>query len=174
MKTFPKAILVLTNHFSWWDAFFMIYVNTRLFKKKYFVMMLEEQLRKFILFKYGGSYSVKKNSRDILESLHFTIQLLQEPGNIVQLFPQGMIQSQHEPEIRFESGIGYVLQHAAADYQLLFSVALTDYFSSKKPQLHIFLEECPIPKASELVNIEKSFNDFYKQCKLRMINQHTR
>src|SRR4029078_9939760 len=100
--SFPNAILILSNHFSWWDAFFMVYLNIRLFKKRYHVMMLEEQLKKFRFFSHGGVYSVKKKSRDMIESLDFTCHLLENKKNLVQLFPQGDIQSQHVKYITFQ------------------------------------------------------------------------
>ncbi len=43
----PKntSMLVIGNHFSWWDGLFVGHANRKLFKKKFHVMMLEEQLR---------------------------------------------------------------------------------------------------------------------------------
>lgn len=135
-------------------------------------MMMEEQLRRFRFFSYGGVHSIKKKSRDIVESLNFTAQLLNDPGNLVQLFPQGMIQSQHIEEIHFEKGIYHVIKEATAGYHLVFSVALTDYFSTRKPHVHIFIEECLLQKNQEAAAFERSYNEFYQRCRQWMIQQH--
>lgn len=169
---FPKSILTISNHFSWWDAFILFYLNDKVFKKQFNVMMLEEQLKRFWLFNYGGVYSIKKKSRDIIESLNFTCRLLEDDGNMVQLFPQGMIQSQHLQSLHFEKGLEYVLKNATADYQVIFTVALTDYFSNRKPSLHIFYEAFNREKTTDLVLLEQSYNSFYTNCKAWLINQH--
>ncbi|MEO6169070.1 MAG: lysophospholipid acyltransferase family protein [Chitinophagales bacterium] len=169
---FPHAVLVISNHFSWWDAFILFYLNDKTFKKRYNVMMLEEQLRRHRLFRYGGTYSVKKKSKGIIESLDFTSGLLNDPENLVLLFPQGMIQSQHLTDLRFEKGLAYVMRHATSTYHLVFTTSLTDYFSNRKPSLHIFYEVFPAGKECDPAVIEKGYNTFYTTCKLWLINQH--
>jgi hypothetical protein len=62
-----------------------------------------------------------------------------------------------------------VVDKAEAGYQLLFSVALVDYFSTRKPHLHLFVEEAV---GVEKHNLENSFNEFYTRCKLSLIAQH--
>ena len=40
-------ILMISNHFSWWDGFWVVYLNLKLLHRKFFFfMMLEEELRK--------------------------------------------------------------------------------------------------------------------------------
>jgi 1-acyl-sn-glycerol-3-phosphate acyltransferase len=171
-ESFPRAILVLSNHFSWWDAFILFYLNQVSFRKKYHVMMLEEQLRRFWFFKYGGVFSVKKNSKDIIESLNFSIALLEAPGNLLQLFPQGKIESQHIPALHFEKGLAYIMKHSKENFHIVFTVALVDYFSKRKPALHLFYEEYHGSKESDISKIEKAYNDFFSVCKQWMITQH--
>lgn len=55
-----KSVLLVGNHYSFWDALILYAVNTRLFKKKFHVMILEETLRKERFLKYAGAFSVKK------------------------------------------------------------------------------------------------------------------
>lgn len=165
-------MLAVANHFSWWDAFILFYLNDKIFKKRYHVMMLEEQLRKYRLFNYGGVYSVKKKSRDIIRSLDFTAGLLNDPKNMVLMFPQGMIQSQHLSALHFEKGLSYVTGMSTAQYHVIFIASLTDYFSSRKPSLHIFYEEFTAGKKSDAGALENSYNLFYANCKLWLINEH--
>ncbi len=43
-------ILLITNHISWWDGFWADYINMKLFHRKFYFMMLEEQLLKHMFF----------------------------------------------------------------------------------------------------------------------------
>lgn len=136
-------------------------------------MMLEEQLRKFQLFNYGGVYSVKKKTKDIIESLQYTIELLKDSANMALLFPQGEIQSQHLQQLHFQKGLAYLIKHTATGYHIVFTASLTDYFSNRKPSLHIFYEEYTINRSAELITIENAYNNFYSNCKLTLQNMHT-
>ena len=43
-------VLLMSNHVSWWDGFWAMYVNLKVFRRKFHFMMLEDQLRKFWFF----------------------------------------------------------------------------------------------------------------------------
>ena len=58
-----RSILLLANHFSWWDGFVLFQINRLYFRKKFHVMITEENYQKVWFLKYLGSFSVKKNSR---------------------------------------------------------------------------------------------------------------
>ena len=88
-------ILLIANHVSWWDGFWVSYLNLKVFKRKYHFMMLEKQLKCFPVLNKTGGYSIKKGSRTVLESLQYTAELLNDSGNAVLLFPQGKIQSMY-------------------------------------------------------------------------------
>ena len=38
-------VLLISNHISWWDGFWVVYLNIKLFHRKFYFMMLEEELR---------------------------------------------------------------------------------------------------------------------------------
>src|SRR3954468_20854904 len=71
-----KAVLLLANHFSWWDGFLMYYLNHKLIGKKFHIMILEDTVRQVSFFKYMGAFSVNKNSKDVLQSLNYAAKLL--------------------------------------------------------------------------------------------------
>ena len=60
-------VLLISNHISWWDGFWSMYLNVKVLKRKFHFMMLEEQLRKFWFFNYSGGFSVNKKSKTIIE-----------------------------------------------------------------------------------------------------------
>ena len=158
-----KPILVLANHFSWWDGIWIAYLNIKFLKRKFHFMMLEEQLRKYWVFKYIGGFSVQKNSKSIMESLRYTTEILSDARNMVFMFPQGRIQSIYEDQFQFEKGVSWVIKNAPKKVQILFVVNLVDYLSRPKPSVYIHLQEFE-PENDQLEYIQESFQSFYNQC----------
>lgn len=156
-------VLLVSNHISWWDGFWAVVLNEKIIRRKFHFMMLEDQLRKHWYFRHCGGFSVRRNSRGLLESLEYASSLLQNPQNLVLLFPQGEIQSMHTHEFRFEKGIERILEGKEGEVHLLFSVNMLDYLSQSLPGLFIyFREECSVPFTRD--KIQESYNAFYRQC----------
>jgi hypothetical protein len=157
-------ILLISNHISWWDGFWVVYLNLKLLHRKYFFfMMLEEQLRKHMYLNKSGGFSIRKGSRSIVESLGYTAELLNDKNNLVLMFPQGKIESMHKQDIVFEKGIEYVLKKASVKPQVIFLVNLVDYFSDAKPQLYMYLREYNGTSFST-ETLQKEFNFYYSEC----------
>lgn len=161
-----KAILVVGNHFSWWDGFFIYYLNNLLFNRKFHVMMLEEQLRKNKILNKVGAFSVQKNSRSLLESLHYARSVLAEGSqNLLLYYPQGEIESLYTEEFRFEKGLERVVKGLEADVTIYMVAVLVDYFSNKKPELHISLQEFPSPETFQISELQDAYNSFIREAK---------
>jgi 1-acyl-sn-glycerol-3-phosphate acyltransferase len=161
------SVLIVANHFSWWDGFIQLQLNEHFIKRQFHVIMLEKQLRKFMILNKAGAYSVQKNSRELIKSLQYTIDLLSDNKNVVLLFPQGEIQSLYTQEFKFESGLEYILKNKQEDVQLVFNVNLIDYFSEKKPTLTVYFKNYNTQHPVNLRTIENHFNDFASECKLQ-------
>jgi 1-acyl-sn-glycerol-3-phosphate acyltransferase len=159
-----KSILFIGNHFSWWDGFFTYYLKIKLFKKDFNVMMLEEELKKRILFSYAGVYSIKKKSDTVNESLDYTCELLENPKNLVLMFPQGKIESMHIDKINFEKGLAYILNNAK-NFQLIYSSVFIDYFSQRKPVAQIYLKKIDVEKNYSIEELELLYNEHYNDSK---------
>ena len=156
-------LLLLANHFSWWDGFFAMYLNVNILRRKFHFMMLEEQLKNFFFFNKTGGYSVRKNSRNIIESMNYTSELLLDQQNMVLLFPQGKIESVYKDSFRFESGIGRILEKGGDSIQILFMVNLIDYFSSRKPGLYMYISDYKGNKFDR-DSIQEAYNLFFREC----------
>ena len=156
-------VLLITNHNSWWDGIWVEWVNQQVFRRKFYFMMLEEQLRKFWFFNFTGGFSVKKNSKSIIESLTYTRGLLTNRQNLVLMYPQGKIQSMHDIDFQFEKGIEHVLKRLDNPVQLIFMVSLIDYFSNPKPGLFLYLKEYAENDLS-IKTIRLKFSEFYQNC----------
>lgn len=157
-----RPMLVIANHISWWDGFWIAYLNETHFKRKFHFMMLEEQLRKYWFFNYAGGFSVRKSSRSVIETLHYTSEILKNSENIVLIFPQGEIQSMHDQHFAFEKGIDRVLRDTNA-VQIIMVANLVDYFSQKKPMLNMYLTEYN-DMTFDHQTLEARYNEFYKEC----------
>jgi len=160
-------VLLIANHISWWDGFWMEYLNQKIIHRKFHVMMLEEQLRKHWYFKYAGSYSIKKNSREVKDSIDYTIDLIKDRENMVLMFPQGRIYSAYNYTIHFEKGIQLILKKCRDDLQVVFAANFTDFFSDAKPTLYIYTYT---RSAAYLKNkdLETEYTKFYN----RILDKH--
>ena len=107
-----KSVLLVANHFSFWDGLILYILNDKLLHKKFHVMILEDTAKREGMLRYAGAFSVSKNSRDILQSLDYAAQLLQSPGNLVLMFPQGKLFSNFVKRVNFEQGLLKIIKKA--------------------------------------------------------------
>ena len=71
-------ILMISNHFSFYDGFIQILLNLKVFKRRFNIMMLEKELRKNMILTKIGACSISKGKRTSLESLDYAVELLQD------------------------------------------------------------------------------------------------
>ena len=159
-----KAVLLLGNHFSWWDGFFARYINNRVFRRRFHVMMLEDPLKKRMFLNKLGAFSIKKNSKTGLESLEYAAGLLEDKNNLVLLFPQGSIQSHHNRPLTFEKGWFRILNKISGHFQVVFMAGLVDYFSHRKPTLSIYLENYNPGEPFNKEVFQDAYNAFFENC----------
>lgn len=159
-------VLIIANHFSWWDGFIQLQLNNRYLKRKFHVMMLEEQLKKNMILNKGGAFSIQKNSRGMLESLNYSIDLLSDNNNVLLIFPQGEVQSLYTDNFIFEKGVDFLLKNKKIEFQCIFNINMVDYLSEKKPKLTVYFKKHKFYPASDIQQIERDFNTFARDCKL--------
>ncbi len=156
-------VLLIGNHFSWWDGFFANYLNTKIFKKIFHVMMLEEQLKQRMFLNKAGAFSIDKGKRSMIETLSYAGELLKNKENLLVLYPQGKFQSVHHRPIQFEKGFIAIPRSAAVKgFQLIFYAALTDYFEHRNPMLFLYIKEQPFLLEMTASDLEFAYNEFYE------------
>ncbi|HCX98592.1 MAG TPA: hypothetical protein DG754_00495 [Bacteroidales bacterium] len=163
VKSDDRPMLLIPNHFSWWDGFFMWYLNQKVFKKQFHIMMLESELRKHMFFAKVGAFSISPNTRSILQSINFCQQILNQSNNMLVMYPQGELQSQHHSGVVFRRGIERILTRAP-NVQIVFAACLTDYFTQRHPYLTIALGE--YNGGVDIRSIEKAYNNHLFESKL--------
>lgn len=161
------AILVVANHVSWWDGFWIEYINQKRLKRTFHFMMLEKQLRKHWYFQYVGGYSINRNSRDVLKTIAYTNELLTNPQNVVLMFPQGKIHSAYNANIHFERGIQHIVDNAADNTQVLFVANFSEYLKDSKPHVYSYTKMF-LTQDFKTMEVEEAYNLFYRNS----INQH--
>jgi 1-acyl-sn-glycerol-3-phosphate acyltransferase len=163
-----KSILLLANHFSFWDSLILYIVNRKLLKKRFYVMVREDTTVKLQYLKFGGAFSINKRSKDMLESLEYAAELLKDPKNLVLIFPQGKLYSNFVNDIHFEKGTARIMQKAADKFQIIFAATFVQYLKHKKPTATVYLKNEP-HAGKNFQELEMAYQKHYDNGKLQQI-----
>ncbi|MBN3035152.1 MAG: lysophospholipid acyltransferase family protein [Bacteroidales bacterium] len=159
-----QPILMIGNHFSWWDGFIARYVNMQRFRRRFYVMMLEEQLSKRMFLSRAGAFSIRRGHRSILETVAYARGLLSDPRNLLLLYPQGEIRSKYTRPLEFEKGWYRILRDSPGPFQVVMYITLVDYFSRRRPSANIYLEELLPEDSGSRDDVQRAFNRFLERC----------
>ncbi len=158
-----KPILMIGNHFSWWDGFFAHYLNMKLLNRRFNVMMLERELKRRMFLNKIGAFSLSRGPHEMLRSLEFLKELMQDRQNLVVYYPQGKFQSIYDSPIRFQRGIEHVLEgFASQDIQVFLYAGMIDYLKHKKPSLSFYIDEFSLENGKGYMEIEEAYNALYR------------
>jgi len=160
-----KSVLLLANHFSWWDGFLLYYINHKILKKKFHVMVIAETMQQVSFFKYMGAFSVNKNSREILASLDYAAKLLNDPQNMVLIFPQGKLYSNFVDNVSFEKGLVRITQTANGKYQTVLTATFIESLQYKKPSASVYLKTTT-GSYNSIDDIRDAYQQHYNSSKL--------
>jgi 1-acyl-sn-glycerol-3-phosphate acyltransferase len=161
-----KSILLIANHYSWWDGFLFFHLNKLLFKKKFHVMILEKTLRENSFMKYTGAFSVSKGSKGILETLKYAGTLLDDPRNLVLIFPQGKLYSNFTEAVNFEKGIERITGFSKQQFGYVFAASFTEHFSQPKPTVFIYLKSFAATNFAGVAAVSSAYQQHYQQSKI--------
>lgn len=128
--------IYIANHSSWWDGLLYFHLCRNVLPEDTYIMMHESGLRHYPYFKKLGAFSINRsNPKDILRSLRYAEQLVQE-GKSVWMFPQGEECHLEKRPLGFQPGISYMLEHLPH----IQVVPISFYYSfghKKKPEVYI-------------------------------------
>lgn len=129
-------LLLLPNHSTWWDGFFVYLLNKRIFHRTAYLMMLETQLTKYKFFRKIGAYSIEpENRRGVIESLEYTVELLNREMSLVSVFPQGQLLPWHTRPLGYKRGIEWILRKYGKPVTLLPLAIRTEFLGEKRPSV---------------------------------------
>jgi 1-acyl-sn-glycerol-3-phosphate acyltransferase len=165
VEVFPgHSVLLLCNHFSWWDGFFAGHLTQTYLKRDFFIMMQEDHLQKRMFFNRVGGFSINRKSKEVVESLQYAAKLLDNPNNLVAIFPQGALESNHIDEINIERGIDYIVKKIKGDCQVIYYSAFIEYFESLKPSVYFRFLNCGTNRDFDFEKVKAMINDHHKKA----------
>jgi len=129
-------IILAPNHSTWWDGFFVYFINDIFWGREFYIMILEEQLLKYKFFTRLGGFSIKHDSpKNILESLNFCNNILSErPYSIITIFPQGELLPSFIRPIQTRRGIDKLLKNNTNIAVLPLAIKI-EFIKEEKPEV---------------------------------------
>lgn len=167
------SYLLMTNHCSFWDGFLAYYlILNGIYEsgnvKGIYVMMLKKQLQKNMFMRFFGGFSVSPGKASINESLDYAAQILNTPGNVLLMYPQGNLESLYIRKIIVKEGISEIITRVTGNCQLVWSSNFLEYFESFKPSVYFNMLNCGVTKDFEIERFTKQINQHHN---LAMQNQ---
>jgi len=157
-----QSVLLFQNHFSWWDGYWSDWISKDILKRKFHVMMSEDNLRKHFFLNRCGVFSIQKNNRDFLNSLAYSSELLRDPKNLVTIYPTGVMLTQHQQLLHFQQGIDRIVSGETSHFAIVLAVFLVDYFGFPRPEIRIYLDNYSGERTAE--GLENAYHQFYQSC----------
>jgi len=164
------SVLMMCNHFSWWEAFLSNYTAVKVMKRRWHVMMQHENALQYRFLRYVGMFSIVKGKRQSDVSLTYGARLLDDSRNLLMICPQGEIRSNHETYIDIKKGTFKIIEQIEAPCQVVYHCTLIDYFESLKPRAYIHLFDCGIAGEFTFDELKERVNNFHQQALLNQIN----
>ncbi|WP_316830970.1 lysophospholipid acyltransferase family protein [Pedobacter aquatilis] len=156
-----SSVLILANHFSWWDGFLIFYINKRVFKKQFHVLVNADNYNKVGFLKFLGAFAVENNGKDVLETLNYAGKLLDHPDNLVLVFPQGKLHSNHLKNITFEKGVMQMINASKKKINIVFAATFIDFFAKRKASAFTYLHNWDNEEYISLQLLKSAYNKHY-------------
>ena len=166
-------LLLLPNHSTWWDGFFVYLLNKRIFRRTAYLMMLEAQLSKYRFFAKIGAYSIEPtHRRGIFESLAYTVELLKRETPLVSIFPQGELLPWHTRPLGYKRGVEWILREYGKPVAVLPLAIRTEFLGEKRPEVFFLFGDVNIFDADTFRGmdwLEKTENGLLDDLTLRIL-----
>jgi len=106
-------LLVVSNHTSWWDPLVILHASTHLLGTDGHAMMDARNLRRLPFFSLVGGFGVDLDRpADGAAVVRYSARLLDRPGRLVWIFPQGSERPITERPLGFREGAAHVARVA--------------------------------------------------------------
>ncbi|MCB0306716.1 MAG: lysophospholipid acyltransferase family protein [Calditrichaeota bacterium] len=133
-------LLLLPNHSSWWDGFWVYLLNQQLFQRQFYVMMLERELRKYPFFSRIGAFGIDPdNPKGILHTLQYTVEVMNAPGDsgkpLVCIFPQGELRPWARRPLDYKRGIDWIIEKHQGNINVLPLAMRAEYLGQQHPEV---------------------------------------
>ena len=150
------AILLLPNHSTWWDGFFVYFLKFSIFKRPGFLMMLEEQLTKNRFFSYVGAFSINPASAAATKrSLTYCRELLMRPEKpFVCIFPQGELLPWGIRPLGYKRGIDFLVRKMTVPVNVCQIAIKCEFCAGQRPDVFIRFGNNHVIEPGESIEIK--------------------
>jgi 1-acyl-sn-glycerol-3-phosphate acyltransferase len=138
-------LLIVPNHSTWWDGFFLYILNLRLLGRRLHLMMLEEQLARFRFFRRIGAFGIRPGSPGaVAAALDYSVSVLTDPANALCLFPQGEMRHPATRPLGFRRGLERILKRHGGPVGLLPLAIRCDFYEDQRPEAVFLFDRCHV------------------------------
>lgn len=138
-------IILIGNHNTWWDGFFVYYLNELLFKRKLHLLMLEEQLKKYSFFARVGAVGFDPSSiADTRRMFNYMDEILHtytKNKPLLCLFPQGVLTSWQKRPLNFKGGILKIINRYDGPINLVQFGAKAEFINEQRAEVYFNFSE---------------------------------
>lgn len=133
-----EGLIVTPNHFSWWDGFFIDFTLQKYLDRKIFILMLEEQLRRYWFFQKIGAFSInQKNPKSISKTFQYMVDIVCNSRNYLVFYPQGEIEPYDKRPLKIKDGLKYLTNKLQTLVNILPIAFKIKYSNNKKPDVFV-------------------------------------
>jgi 1-acyl-sn-glycerol-3-phosphate acyltransferase len=149
-----KPLLIVPNHGTWWDGFFVYLLNRLLFGRRLHLMMLEEQLARYGFFQRVGAFGIRPGlPRSVLDTLRYSAGVLQDARNALCVFPQGELRYHALRPLGFRRGLERILSLCGKPVQLLPLGIRCELLADQRPEAFFLADRIHTVEASSFPGI---------------------
>lgn len=136
-------LLLLPNHSTWWDGFFVYLLNKKIFYRQPYLMMLEEQLRRYPFFAKLGVFSINPHSASgVRASLRYAAALMQQTRPVLLgFFPQGELRPWDTRPLGYQRGLEILLKMFGDKVNLLNVAIKTEFRNERLPEAFFLFDQ---------------------------------
>ncbi len=170
-------LLLLPNHSTWWDGFFVYLLNKQVFRRTTYLMMLEAQLTKYKFFAKIGAYSIEpENRQSVIESLEYTVELLERERSLVTVFPQGALLPWGMRPLGYKRGVAWILRKHGKPVTVLPLAIRTEFLGEKRPSVFFLFGDAYVYDPTTFQGtdwLEKAETALLEDLASRILHQET-
>lgn len=134
-------LLVVSNHTSWWDPLVILHASQHLLGTDGHALMDAKNLRRLTFFALVGAFGVDLESpADGATAIKYAARLLDRPGRLVWVFPQGVERPITERPLGFRAGAAAIAR--VARYAITVPAALRyEFAGTERPSVYLSFGE---------------------------------
>jgi len=129
-------LLLIPNHSTWWDGFFVYLLNHQILRRESYLMMLDRQLAEYKFFSRIGAFGIAPGDKlNVKESLNYTVELLRKKNVSITIFPQGELLPWGKRPLNFKRGIKSIISWYKESLNILPLAIRAEYVGEQQAEV---------------------------------------